>query len=97
MKKPNMQAALNMAAAPARSAVAVAAPEVQQRRRGQSTASRPPSRVGKVAVTVWLPPQFMSSFRLIQAQDNRPIQDLAAEAFNELFRKYNVPTVSMTE
>jgi hypothetical protein len=39
----------------------------------------------------------MSSFRLIQAQDNRPLQDLAAEAFNELFRKYNVPTVSIDE
>ena len=93
MKKPNMQAALKMAAAPAsRAAVMPPAANIESRTPQQTT--RPPSRVGKVAITAWLPPQFMSSFRLIQAQENRPIQELAAEAFNELFRKYNVPTVS---
>src|ERR1035438_9177985 len=96
MKKPDMQAALRNAAAPAsRTAPATAPPTAERRTMQPST--RPPSRVGKVAITAWLPPQFMSSFRLIQAQDNRPLQDLAAEAFNELFRKYNVPTVSIDE
>jgi hypothetical protein len=95
MKKPDMQAALRNAAAPASSTLpaTTSLPIVEQR--STQPSSRPPSRVGKVAITAWLPPQFMSSFRLIQAKDNRPLQDLAAEAFNELFRKYNVPTVSI--
>ena len=93
MKKPNMQAALKMAAAPVGRTAVVTPPANIESRPSQPT-TRPPSRVGKVAITAWLPPQFMSSFRLIQAQENRPIQELAAEAFNELFRKYNVPTVS---
>ena len=95
MKKPDMQAALRSAAAPASRTATPPAPTAERRTMQPST--RPPSRVGKVAITAWLPPQFMSSFRLIQAQDNRPLQDLAAEAFNELFRKYNVPTVSIDE
>jgi hypothetical protein len=87
-----MQAALKAAAAPA-TRTPTAQPTTQTARSTQAT-MRPPSRVGKIAITAWLPPQFMSSFRLIQAQENRPLQELAAEAFNELFRKYNVPTVS---
>ncbi len=95
MKKPNMQAALNSAAVPAnRTTTPATAPAANTARR-PVPAPRPASRVGKVAITAWLPPQFMSSFRLIQAQENRPIQELAAEAFNELFRKYNVPTVTI--
>ncbi len=94
MKKPDMQAALNSAAVPANRTAPATAPANTDRRPAQS-APRPASRVGKVAITAWLPAQFMSSFRLIQAQENRPIQELAAEAFNELFRKYNVPTVSV--
>jgi hypothetical protein len=87
-----MQAALKAAAAPA-TTTPTRTPAPQTSRRAE-TAPRPPSRIGKIAITAWLPPEFMSSFRLIQAKDNRPLQDLAAEAFNELFRKYNVPTVS---
>lgn len=93
MKKPDMQAALKSAAAPVNRTAPQLAPANTDHRPAQP-APRPASRVGKVAITAWLPPQFMSSFRLIQAQENRPIQELAAEAFNELFRKYNVPTVS---
>jgi hypothetical protein len=97
MKKPDMQAALKNAAAPAGRTAPAPAPAIPTRRSKPTSTTRPPSRVGKVAITAWLPPQFISSFRLIQAQGNRPLQDLAAEAFNELFRKYNVPTVSMDE
>ena len=95
MKKPDMQAALNSAAVPANRATATVPANTD--RSPAHSAPRPASRVGKVAITAWLPPQFMSSFRLIQAQENRPIQELAAEAFNELFRKYNVPTVSISD
>jgi hypothetical protein len=42
-------------------------------------------------------PAFKSSLRLIQAAKGPScqLQDLMAEAFNDLFDKYNVPTVRM--
>jgi hypothetical protein len=67
--------------------------------------SRPPkgaaasSRVGKDNIAAWLPNEFKRSIRLVQAKKagDPSLQDLMAEAFNDLFIKYNVPTVSMNE
>lgn len=55
-----------------------------------------PSRAGHVNMAAWLPRDFKKSIRLVQAKklDNSTIQDLMAEAFNDLFSKYNVPTVN---
>jgi len=57
------------------------------------------SREGKDNIAAWLPTEFKRSIRLVQAK--RPgdpsLQDLMAEAFNDLFVKYNVPTVSIDE
>lgn len=52
---------------------------------------RAPSRVGKVNVSAYFPPEVKSSLRLVQAQNGRKIQDLLAEALNLLFAKYGVP------
>jgi hypothetical protein len=55
------------------------------------------SRAGKKNIAAWLPKEFMQSIRLVQAKradDDPSLQDLMAEAFNELFTKYNVPTVA---
>lgn len=50
------------------------------------------SRAGKVVVSGWLPIEARSSLRLIQAHyPEKLMQDLVAEAFNDLFAKYNVP------
>jgi hypothetical protein len=51
-----------------------------------------PSRTGKVNVTGYFAPAVKSSFRMIQTKHpERTIQDLLAEALNDLFAKYNVP------
>ena len=50
-------------------------------------------RAGKIHVGAWLPAEYKASLRLIQVKTNRSLQELTAEAFNELFRKYDVPTV----
>lgn len=52
-----------------------------------------PSRRGKVAITAYLSPDYKASFRLIQAKTDRSLQDLIAEAFDDLFAKRGVPTV----
>lgn len=55
--------------------------------------SRQADRVGKVNLAAWLHPDFKSSLRLIQAKRSASIQDLMAEALNDLFAKYDVPQV----
>jgi len=57
-----------------------------------------PSRVGKVNVTGYFAPAVKSSFRMIQtAYPEKTIQDLLAEALNDLFAKYNVPQTAYLE
>ena len=62
----------------------------------ETTAPRPPSRAGQVNISSWLSKDFKKSLRLVQAKrsENATIQDLMAEALNDLFSKYNVPTVN---
>jgi hypothetical protein len=57
---------------------------------------RPPSRQGQFNLSSWQPLAFKSSLRLVQARKgNATIQDLMAEALNDLFIKYDVPTVNV--
>lgn len=56
-------------------------------------AKRAPSRDGKVHLGAYLSPGFKSSLRLVQAQTDKDVQALIAEALNELFHKYKVPQV----
>ena len=49
-------------------------------------------------VTGYFPPAVKSSFRMIQtAHPEKTIQDLLAEALNDLFAKYNVPQTARLE
>ncbi len=61
-----------------------------------STLARSKSRAGKIALTFHLPEDFKRSLRLVQAQRGSgcTLEQLAAEALNDLFGKYNVPTVA---
>lgn len=58
------------------------------------SAGKAPSREGKTNITAWLSPDYKASLRLIQSKENRSMQALIAEALNDLFAKYDVPTVS---
>ena len=62
--------------------------------------AKAPSRVGKEYTGAWLNPDFGMSLRLVQIKRRRDDQgkkiyldDLIAEALNDLFHKYDVPTV----
>ncbi len=61
----------------------------------QKATKYPPSREGKVNIAAWLKADFKSSLRLVQIRKGQGvfIDDLVAEALNDLFRKYDVPTV----
>lgn len=56
---------------------------------------RQPSRAGHVNISCWLHRDFKSSLRLVQARKgaSATLQDLMAEALNDLFTKYDVPTI----
>jgi len=65
-------------------AAPIAAPSSQMR----------PDRAGKTLIGGWFPRSFSSSLRLIQAKHpERTTQELVHEALNDLFAKYNVPTI----
>jgi hypothetical protein len=72
-------------------------PKITQPEAGVTSARREsymaPSREGKTNITAYLAPGFKSSLRLIQARNGASLQALVAEALNDLFVKYNVPTV----
>ena len=71
-------------------------PPPQAESRAAST-DKPNTRAGKIAMTFHLPEDFKRSLRLVQAHRSTgcTFEQLAAEAFNDLFSKYNVPTVSI--
>ena len=60
-------------------------------------AAQQPSRVGKVNVTGYFPPEVKTSLRLVQARRPGTLQDILAEALNDLFAKYNVPQTAPRE
>jgi hypothetical protein len=51
------------------------------------------SRSGKVHVGAWLSPAYKTSLRMIQVKSDKDFQKLISEALNDLFAKYDVPTV----
>jgi hypothetical protein len=89
MSKPkpnNLAAALKQQARGIETAPASNGDRAEPRLRKETT------RQGRVMVSGWLPLEARSSFKLIQAKHpDKLMQDLVAEAMNDLFAKYNVP------
>jgi hypothetical protein len=68
------------------------APAATSERTEPPTRKKTTTRQGRVMVSGWLPLEARSSFKLIQAKHpEKRMQDLVAEAMNDLFAKYNVP------
>ncbi len=84
--------AANIDHAPAAAAVA-AAPVTVTTPTSAPTSYVAPSREGKVNITAYLVPDYKASLRLIQARTGKSLQTLISEALNDLFTKYDVPTV----
>jgi hypothetical protein len=61
-----------------------------------SMKAKAPSREGKIHIGAYLPPDFKTSLRLVQARTGKDIQALLADALNELFRAHNAPVVDET-
>jgi hypothetical protein len=90
-KKTSLTDALGKAAAGERSVKAAAeAPALKAS--GANAATAKPGRAGRVNITGYFDPTVKQSIRMIQAKHpERTVQDLLAEALNDLFAKHNVP------
>jgi len=53
-----------------------------------------PSRANLVAITVHAPEAVRRQLKAIAAEEGRPMEDLAAEAFNLLFARYRRPEIA---
>jgi hypothetical protein len=93
MVRASLQSALRSSAkgAPSAPEASPAKPDSAAR-----TASQP-SRVGKTNVTGYFPVEVKASLRLVQARRGGTIQDILAEALNDLFAKYGVPESARRE
>jgi hypothetical protein len=87
MARPGLQAALRNSAKGAPRPSEAAPPKQEPTERPASQ----PSRIGKTNVTGYFPPEVKASLRLVQARRGGTIQDILAEALNDLFAKYGVP------
>lgn len=92
MARKNLQDALLKSAKgiEAEETVAVLEPEIMELPKAKEGRSKV-SKTGKVNVTGYFDPEVKSSLRLIQAKSGKTIQDILAEALNDVFAKYNVP------
>jgi antitoxin-like ribbon-helix-helix protein len=87
LKPNNLAAALRQQARGIDTAPAATSERTEPPARKETT-----TRQGRVMVSGWLPLEARSSFKLIQAKHpEKRMQDLVAEAMNDLFAKYNVP------
>lgn len=89
MARTGLQAALRSSAKGAPPAPEPSAPKPQPTERPPAQAQ--PSRAGKTNVTGYFPPEVKASLRLVQARRGGTIQDILAEALNDVFAKYGVP------
>ena len=51
----------------------------------------PPSREGTVAITAHLPPEVRERLKILAARQRRTMNELIAEALEDLFRKHERP------
>ncbi len=96
-KRPNLAAALHDAGArPAQGQSPVAALALvdppaaapQDVAPATKASSRPPSRTGQRAVTLYVKPEAHKQLRLMAVDAGSSVQDLMTEALNDLFRKH---------
>ncbi len=72
----------------------ISTPANNQEASGNTSPYMAPSRVGKTNLTAYLSQDYKNNMRLIQAKTGRSLQTLIAEALNDLFEKYDVPTIN---
>jgi hypothetical protein len=69
--------------------------KIDQTTEGQGgSASLPPSRRGKKALTGYFDPEVIKQLKMLAAAEEKTMQALMSEAINELFKKYGRPHIA---
>lgn len=63
-------------------------------RAASKATSTAPSRIGKRSIGGHFDPEVSRQLKMLAAELERKVQDLVAEALNDLFRKYNKSAVA---
>jgi hypothetical protein len=64
---------------------------------GSNRLYRQPSRDATKPITVHFPPEVRMQLKLIALQEDKTLQNLIAEGFNDLFAKYGKPEIAPIE
>jgi nicotinamidase-related amidase len=95
-KMKNLQHALNSTAGtPAKRSPQHSTPTAAASHDAPKSPKNPPKHLGKETISTWLHPDFKKSLRLVQLRKEGKVylDDLIAEALNDLFKKYDAPLV----
>lgn len=102
--KPDLAAALadvsgsaRRRSAPQHPANTASAKESNSRRSASSLpalVSVPPSRIGTVPITGHFPPEIRDQLKILAVERRATMNDLIAEAYNDLFAKYGKPEIA---
>jgi hypothetical protein len=70
-------------------------PSTSSRSEAEKAKNNPqPGRQGKVVVSGWFPPEVKKQLKVIAATDETTLQNLIAEALNDLFAKRGKPEIA---
>ena len=74
----------------------VAPAPTKQAQRTAAQAKQPPSRNGKRQVAAYFPVPVQKQLKLLMVEHDTTVQNLLAEALNDLFAKYGKPEIAPT-
>ena len=63
---------------------------------GAGQATQSPSRAGKRQVAAYFPAHVQKQLKLLMVENDTTVQNLLAEALNDLFAKYGKPEIAPT-
>ncbi len=78
----------------ANSAAEAAAIPAKQANSGVGKVAQPPSRAGKRQVAAYFPVPVQKQLKLLMVENDTTVQNLLAEALNDLFAKYGKPEIA---
>ena len=94
MAKADLLQAMREKANPAAEAALIPAKQVNN---GAGKETQPPSRVGKRQVAAYFPVPVQKQLKLLTVENDTTVQNLLAEALNDLFAKYGKPEIAPSE
>ena len=91
MAKADLLQAMREKANPVTEAVSASPKQIES---GAGQEAHPPSRAGKRQVAAYFPVPVQRQLKLLTVENDTTVQNLLAEALNDLFAKYGKPEIA---